>query len=128
MLPVPGARLDGVLAYRDIADTQAMIDAAARYRQAVVIGGGLLGLEAANGLMKRGMEVTVVHVGDWLLERQLDAAAAGLLQARWSGAACAFCCGPRPRRCWAMPMRKAGPAACAPCASRTAARSLHSWW
>ncbi len=80
MLPVPGARLDGVLAYRDIADTQAMIDAAARYRQAVVIGGGLLGLEAANGLMKRGMEVTVVHVGDWLLERQLDAAAAGLLQ------------------------------------------------
>lgn len=80
MLPVPGHGLEGVLAYRDIADTQAMIDAAARYRQAVVIGGGLLGLEAANGLMKRGMDVTVVHVGDWLLERQLDATAAGLLQ------------------------------------------------
>ncbi len=80
ILPVPGHQLEGVLAYRDIADTQAMIAAAARYRQAVVIGGGLLGLEAANGLMKRGMEVTVVHVGDWLLDRQLDDAAAGLLQ------------------------------------------------
>ena len=80
MLPVPGKDLQGVLAYRDIADTEAMIDAATRYRQAVVIGGGLLGLEAANGLMKRGMDVTVVHVGDWLLERQLDDAAAGLLQ------------------------------------------------
>jgi len=80
ILPVPGHQLEGVLAYRDIADTEAMIAAASRYRQAVVIGGGLLGLEAANGLMKRGMDVTVVHVGDWLLDRQLDHAAAGLLQ------------------------------------------------
>jgi nitrite reductase (NADH) large subunit len=63
-----------------MADTQAMIDAAARFRQAVVIGGGLLGLEAANGLMKRGMDVTVVHAGAWLMERQLDAVAGQLLQ------------------------------------------------
>jgi len=80
MLPVPGKELPGVLAYRDIADTQAMIDAAAQYRHAVVIGGGLLGLEAANGLMKRGMDVTVVHVAPWLMERQLDETAGQLLQ------------------------------------------------
>ena len=80
ILPIPGKDLQGVLAYRDIADTQAMIDAATQYQHAVVIGGGLLGLEAANGLMKRGMQVTVVHVGDWLMERQLDDVAGRLLQ------------------------------------------------
>ncbi|MCH7344695.1 nitrite reductase large subunit NirB [Pelomonas sp. CA6] len=79
MLPVPGRELAGVIAYRDIADTEAMIAAAARYRHAVVIGGGLLGLEAANGLMLRGMQVTVVHLGDWLMERQLDDQAGSLL-------------------------------------------------
>ncbi|MBB5203119.1 nitrite reductase (NADH) large subunit [Inhella inkyongensis] len=78
--PIPGKGLDGVLAYRDIADTQAMIEASAKYRHAVVIGGGLLGLEAANGLMLRGMQVTVVHLGEWLMERQLDRMAADLLQ------------------------------------------------
>ncbi|MBO9679623.1 MAG: NAD(P)/FAD-dependent oxidoreductase [Acidovorax sp.] len=80
ILPIPGKDLEGVLAYRDIADTQAMIDAAATYQHAVVIGGGLLGLEAANGLMKRGMQVSVVHVGDWLMERQLDDVAGKMLQ------------------------------------------------
>ncbi len=80
ILPIPGKDLQGVLAYRDIADTQAMIDAAATYQHAVVIGGGLLGLEAANGLMKRGMQVSVVHVGDWLMERQLDDVAGKMLQ------------------------------------------------
>lgn len=80
MLPIPGRELDGVLAYRDIADTQAMIDAAAHYRHAVVIGGGLLGLEAANGLMKRGMQVSVVHANEWLMERQLDPVAGQMLQ------------------------------------------------
>lgn len=80
MLPVPGVGLPGVLAYRDIADTDAMVDAASRYRDAVVIGGGLLGLEAANGLRLRGMEVTVVHLMPALMERQLDAEAAGLLK------------------------------------------------
>jgi nitrite reductase (NADH) large subunit len=81
MLPIPGKDLKGVLAYRDIADTQAMIEAANLYKEAVVIGGGLLGLEAANGLMKRGMQVTVVHGAEWLMERQLDKVAGGLLQA-----------------------------------------------
>lgn len=80
ILPVPGKDLAGVLAYRDIADTQAMIDAAATYQHAVVIGGGLLGLEAANGLMKRGMTVSVVHVGNTLMERQLDDVAGRMLQ------------------------------------------------
>ena len=78
--PLPGRELAGALAYRDIADTQAMIEAATRYRHAVVVGGGLLGLEAANGLAQRGMQVTVVHIGDWLLERQLDQQAGALLR------------------------------------------------
>ncbi len=80
ILPVPGHDLAGVIGYRDIADTQAMIAAAARYRHAVVIGGGLLGLEAANGLARRGMQVTVVHLMPWLMERQLDDVAGRLLQ------------------------------------------------
>jgi nitrite reductase (NADH) large subunit len=80
ILPVPGKELAGVISYRDIADTQAMIDAAATHRHAVVIGGGLLGLEAANGLKLRGMDVTVVHIMPWLMERQLDETAGKLLQ------------------------------------------------
>ena len=80
MLPVPGKELAGVIAYRDIADTNAMIKAAQQYQHAVVIGGGLLGLEAANGLMLRGMDVTVVHLPGWLMERQLDPVAGKLLQ------------------------------------------------
>ena len=80
ILPVPGTNLEGVLTYRDIHDTERMIEAAAKYRHAVVIGGGLLGLEAANGLKLRGMEVTVVHLMPWLMERQLDRTAANLLQ------------------------------------------------
>ncbi|QKE38307.1 nitrite reductase large subunit NirB [Ferrovum myxofaciens] len=80
ILPVPGHDLPGVLSYRDIADTDAMIEAASRYHHAVVIGGGLLGLEAANGLRQRGMTVTVVHVMPWLMERQLDRPAAELLK------------------------------------------------
>ncbi len=80
ILPVPGKELDGVIAYRDIADTNAMIEAAAKYKHAVVIGGGLLGLEAANGLMLRGMSVSVVHIMPWLMERQLDDVAGKLLQ------------------------------------------------
>ena len=80
ILPIAGNTLEGVLAYRDIADTQAMIDAALTYQHAVVIGGGLLGLEAANGLVLRGMQVTVVHVLPTLMERQLDAVAGKMLQ------------------------------------------------
>ncbi|HHJ1336250.1 TPA: nitrite reductase large subunit NirB [Pseudomonas aeruginosa] len=80
ILPIPGNRLQGVIGYRDIADTQTMIDCARTHSHAVVIGGGLLGLEAANGLKQRGMDVTVVHLSDWLLERQLDRTAGKLLQ------------------------------------------------
>ena len=80
ILPIPGKELKGVIAYRDIADTNEMIATATQYKKAVVIGGGLLGLEAANGLMRRGMEVTVVHVMPWLMERQLDRVAGKLLQ------------------------------------------------
>jgi nitrite reductase (NADH) large subunit len=80
ILPVPGASLPGVIGFRDIADVDAMIEASSRYKHAVVIGGGLLGLEAANGLKLRGMDVSVVHIGSWLLERQLDEPAARLLQ------------------------------------------------
>jgi nitrite reductase (NADH) large subunit len=89
-LPVPGAELPGVLTYRDISDTAAMIHAASWYRRAVVVGGGLLGLEAANGLRSRGMEVTVVHLMPWLMERQLDAAAAGMLRAALEARGIAF--------------------------------------
>ncbi|MDK9703964.1 MAG: nitrite reductase large subunit NirB [Sulfuritalea sp.] len=81
MLPVPGNDLPGVISYRDIKDTDEMIAAAATHRHAVVIGGGLLGLEAANGLKLRGMDVTVVHLMPWLMERQLDKAAADMLKA-----------------------------------------------
>ncbi|HSW03235.1 nitrite reductase large subunit NirB [Aquabacterium sp.] len=80
ILPVPGKDLGGVIAYRDIADTNTMIETAKSFKHAVVIGGGLLGLEAANGLMLRGMQVTVVHIMPWLMERQLDDVAARLLQ------------------------------------------------
>jgi nitrite reductase (NADH) large subunit len=80
ILPVPGKDLEGVIAYRDIADTNTMIETAKTHKHAVVIGGGLLGLEAANGLMLRGMQVSVVHISDWLMERQLDNVAGKLLQ------------------------------------------------
>ena len=80
ILPVPGKELAGVIGYRDIQDTNAMIAAAEKYKHAVVIGGGLLGLEAANGLALRGMDVTVVHIMPWLMERQLDQKSAQMLQ------------------------------------------------
>ena len=80
MLPIPGADLYGVLGYRDIKDTNDMIAAAKKHKHAVVIGGGLLGLEAANGLKIQGMDVTVIHKNEWLLERQLDKTAGKMLQ------------------------------------------------
>ncbi|MGQ0699808.1 MAG: NAD(P)/FAD-dependent oxidoreductase [Panacagrimonas sp.] len=80
VIPVPGHKLPGVIAFRDINDVELMLAAARNHKKAVVIGGGLLGLEAANGLMRQGMQVTVVHVMDSLMERQLDKPAAGLLQ------------------------------------------------
>jgi len=80
VLPLPGKELPGVVTYRDIADVDKMIAASHEHRHAIVIGGGLLGLEAAYGLQKRGMEVTVVHLVPTLMERQLDGAAGGLLK------------------------------------------------
>ena len=62
MLPIPGKDLPGVIGFRDLADVERMLAAAGKYQHAVVIGGGLLGLVAANGLMKQGMQVTVVHL------------------------------------------------------------------
>ena len=93
MLPLPGIELDGVLAYRDIADTTAMIEATKVYTNAVVIGGGLLGLEAANGLSKRGMQVTVIHVAPWLMNRQLDRVAGELLEQSLKERGLKFCVG-----------------------------------
>ncbi len=80
IIPVPGNDLEGVITFRDVEDVNGMLAAAQEHSQAVVIGGGLLGLEAANGLMKQGMDVTVVHLTDTLMERQLDAPAGGMLQ------------------------------------------------
>ena len=80
VLPLPGKDLPGVIGFRDIHDVDRMIAASTSHRNAIVIGGGLLGLEAANGLMKRGMNVTVVHLLDSLMERQLDPVAGGLLR------------------------------------------------
>jgi nitrite reductase (NADH) large subunit len=80
IIPVPGKDLPGVLSYRDLDDVHAMLLAAQSRAKAVVIGGGLLGLEAAAGLKERGMEVTVLHVMPTLMERQLDPAAGYLLQ------------------------------------------------
>jgi nitrite reductase (NADH) large subunit len=78
--PIPGLGLPGVHAFRDIADVDAMVAASGQYHRAVVIGGGLLGLEAAWGLKRRGMAVAVVHLMPTLMERQLDKAAGELLQ------------------------------------------------
>ena len=80
IMPVPGNDLPGVLTYRDLDDVNAMLLAAQSRAKAVVIGGGLLGLEAAAGLNARGMDVTVLHLMPTLMERQLDPAAGYLLQ------------------------------------------------
>lgn len=81
IIPIPGADKQGVIGFRDIADVDQMLASAKDYKKAVVIGGGLLGLEAANGLMKNGMNVTVVHLLDSLMERQLDKPSSALLKA-----------------------------------------------
>ncbi|WP_159888519.1 nitrite reductase large subunit NirB [Paenibacillus puerhi] len=91
ILPIPGAELEGVVGFRDIADCEAMLAASKTVRHAAVIGGGLLGLEAAKGLTKLGMDVTVVHLVDRLMERQLDEPAAGMLKAELERQGIAFC-------------------------------------
>ncbi len=79
IIPLPGHDLDGVIAYRDLEDTERMMGMGAGHK-VVVIGGGLLGLEAAAGMAARGADVTVVHIMGHLMERQLDAAAGYLLR------------------------------------------------
>jgi nitrite reductase (NADH) large subunit len=80
IIPVPGKDLEGVVTFRDLDDVDKMLEAAGKGGSAVVIGGGLLGLEAAHGLSLRGMKVTVVHLMPTLMERQLDEAAGWLLK------------------------------------------------
>lgn len=84
-LPLPGAELDGVLTFRDLADVERLQGAASAESKAVVIGGGLLGLEAAYGLAKAGLKVDVIHLMDRLMERQLDGPAAAMLQRALEG-------------------------------------------
>jgi len=84
-LPFPGADLPGVVPWRDLAESRAMLRAAREGGPAVVIGGGLLGLEAAAGLAARGMRVTVLHAVGWPMERQLDTEAGALLADRLRG-------------------------------------------
>ncbi|ABD55960.1 nitrite reductase large subunit NirB [Jannaschia sp. CCS1] len=79
MIPLPGHDLDGVIAYRDLEDTERMMGLQPG-QKCVVIGGGLLGLEAAAGMAARGVDVTVVHIMGHLMERQLDEAAGYLLR------------------------------------------------
>ena len=81
MLPIIGIELEGVISFRDINDVNVMIETAKTHKKAIVIGGGLLGLEAANGLMLQGMDVSVVHRGNTLMNQQLDQAASDLMQA-----------------------------------------------
>ncbi len=79
-IPVHGVTLPGVVTFRDLDDVETMMDQAKPGRRVVVIGGGLLGLEAAAGLKAHGMEVSVVHLMPTLMERQLDPSAGYLLQ------------------------------------------------
>lgn len=85
MLPLPGADKEGVIAFRDIRDCNAMIEASKNYKKAIVIGGGLLGLEAARGLLNLNMEVSVVHIFQHLMERQLDPTGSKMLQEQLEG-------------------------------------------
>ncbi|OTH00718.1 MULTISPECIES: nitrite reductase small subunit NirD [Acinetobacter] len=78
--PIKGSDLKGVLSFRDIYDVNSMLEYCKNKKNAVVIGGGLLGLEAAYGLKQRGMNVTVLHLMDRIMDRQLDARASALLK------------------------------------------------
>lgn len=84
-LPIPGADKQGVVTFRTIEDCQRMLESSKKNKNAVVIGGGVLGLEAAKGLLNLGMTVYVVHIGSYLMERQLDETAARMLQKELEG-------------------------------------------
>src|SRR5665647_227035 len=81
MLPLPGADKEGVIAFRDIKDCETMMETAKKDKKGVVIGGCLLGIEAARGLLNLKMEVSVVHIFKHVMERQLDETAATMLRA-----------------------------------------------
>ncbi|MBO1199655.1 NAD(P)/FAD-dependent oxidoreductase [Staphylococcus simiae] len=81
VIPVPGSDLPSVIGWRTIDDTEQMMEIAKTKKKAIVIGGGLLGLECARGLLDQGMEVTVLHLAEWLMEMQLDRKAGAMLKA-----------------------------------------------
>ncbi len=93
IVPVPGHQHPDVVSFRDIRDVNLMIAATTAKRRVAVIGGGLLGLEAANGLLKQGMDVTVIHDTPCLMNRQLDAEASGFLKAELERRGMNFCLG-----------------------------------
>ncbi|WP_068499127.1 nitrite reductase large subunit NirB [Paenibacillus kribbensis] len=80
ILPLPGANKEGVIGFRDIRDCETMMETAKTHKKAAVIGGGLLGLEAARGLLNLGMDVTVIHIHEHIMDRQLDEAASLMLR------------------------------------------------
>ena len=80
ILPIPGSDKNGVTAFRNIEDCEKIIEYSTKYKKAAVIGGGLLGIEAARGLLNLGMKVDVIHLGEYLMDRQLDESASQLLQ------------------------------------------------
>ena len=100
MIPLPGHKLDGVISFRDLDDVDRMLEESETGGSAVVIGGGLLGLEAANGLAKRGMDVTVLHLAGHLMERQLDPAAGTCWKKSWKAATFRSSPRPTPLKSW----------------------------
>jgi len=90
IIPIPGHDKEGVMAFRDIDDCDTMVEASKKYKKAAVIGGGLLGLEAAKGLMHLGMEATVIHDQATLMNMQLDTIAGEMLRADLEGQGMAF--------------------------------------
>jgi len=90
IIPIPGHDKEGVMAFRDIDDCDTMVEASKKYKKAAVIGGGLLGLEAAKGLMNLGMEATVIHDQATLMNMQLDTVAGEMLRADLEGQGMAF--------------------------------------
>ncbi len=80
IIPFKGHDKEGVTGFRNIQDCEYMIESSKQYKRAVVIGGGLLGLEAARGLLNLGMEVKVVHLQSYLMEKQLDPIGSEMLQ------------------------------------------------
>ena len=95
---IPGHHLEGVVSFRNILDVEKMLAYSRRHVNAVVLGGGLLGLEAANGLVKQGMSVTIIHNNDILLNRQLDKPAAQLLQSELEQKGLVFKMSARPKQ------------------------------